>query len=190
LRRQLTSSSTQRSTAERNVLRQSFLAAVSAVCLGASAQAQTPPTPAIQVEAPWLRATPKGAPVVGGYATITNRGATPDRLVGATIPVAAEAQVHTMSMANGVMHMQQLNDGLAIPPGATVTLAPGGNHLMFRKPSRPLKEGETIQGSLRFEKAGAIPVIFAVGGMAAKVAPGAAGPHAGKSTSMPGMKMD
>jgi Copper chaperone PCu(A)C len=36
-----------------------------------------------------------------------------------------------MSMNNGVMTMRPLDKGLAIEPGKTVKLAPGGYHLMM-----------------------------------------------------------
>ncbi len=140
------------------------------------------PSP-IRVASPWLRATPKGAPVVGGYATITNTGSAPDRLVGASIDVAARAEVHTMAMADGVMHMRKLDDGLAVAPGATLTLAPGGDHLMFFTPSAPIREGQSVRGTVVFAKAGAVPVTFAVAAIGATVAPGA--PAA--VTAMPGM---
>ena len=141
----------------------------------------------IDVQAPWLRATPKGASVAGGYATIVNHGAVPDRLVGASLPGAAAGEVHEMSMKDGVMHMARLADGLAIAPGATVTLTPGGDHLMFPKPAAQLKEGQKIAGALLFAKAGKVAVTFAVAGFGAKSAPGrpAAAGH-----DMPGMKMD
>ena len=144
----------------------------------------------IEVTAPWLRATPRGAPVAGGYATIVNHGATPDRLIGASIPMAPNGEVHSMTMANGIMHMARLADGLAIAPGATVTLEPGGNHLMFLKPTAQLKEGEHVTGSLSFAKAGTIDVTFAVAGMAARTAPGAAAaPAAMSGTEMKGAEM-
>ena len=148
------------------------------------ARAETP----ITVKAPWLRATPKSAPVAGGYATIINTGTTPDRLVGASLPIAADGQVHSMSMANGVMHMERLDAGLEIPAGGTIVLAPGGNHLMFMKPTKPLKEGESLKGTLAFEKAGTISVTFVVGGMAAKSAPGAKAPDI-KAQDVKGMDM-
>ena len=128
--------------------------------------------PWIVVKDPWLRATPNGAKVVGGYVTITNTGTSPDTLVGASISAAPTGEIHTMSMENGVMHMGRLEHGLAIAPGATVTLKPGGDHLMFLSPTAPIKEGVSVIGSLTFAKAGVRPVAFAVGGMAAKVAPG------------------
>ena len=119
--------------------------------------------------------------------TIVNRGTAPDRLVGASLDVAPKGEVHEMSMANGVMHMARLPNGLAIAPGATVTLAPGGDHLMFLKPTVQLKEGQTIAGSLVFAKAGKVVVTFAVAGIAAKSAPGTSAPA---GHDMPGMKMD
>ena len=159
-------------------------ALVSIAICGARAETASP----ITIKAPWLRATPKSAPVAGGYATIVNTGTTPDRLVGASLPIAAEGQVHAMSMLNGVMHMERLDAGLLIPAGGTIVLAPGGNHLMFLKPTVPLKEGESVKGTLVFEKAGTLPVTFVIGGMAAKSAPGSKANDV-KGHDMPGMDM-
>ena len=60
---------------------------------------------ALQIEAPWLRATPGGAKVGAGYLRITNTGAEADRLTGASMPLSARGEVHEMTMQNGVMHM-------------------------------------------------------------------------------------
>ncbi|HEX6842842.1 MAG TPA: copper chaperone PCu(A)C, partial [Stellaceae bacterium] len=43
---------------------------------------------ALKIHDPWARATPKGAPVGGGYLTITNTGTAPDRLVGGATDVS------------------------------------------------------------------------------------------------------
>ena len=158
-------------------------AAAFAFCLFLPCLAVQAAASAIEVTAPWLRATPKNASVAGGYATIKNNGTVPDRLLGASLPMAPEGQVHSMSMNNGVMHMERLAQGLAIAPGATVSLTPGGYHLMFLKPKVQLKEGETVPGTLNFEKAGKVVVMFPVAGFGAKAAPGA---H--DMGDMPGMK--
>ena len=142
----------------------------------------------IEVRDAWLRATPKNASVAGGYATIVNHGGVPDRLVGASIPMAPDGQIHEMSMTNGVMHMERLADGLAVAPGATVELTPSHDHLMFERPTAPLKTGQTIVGSLTFAKAGKVAVTFAVAGIGASHAPGAG--SASHDHGMPGMKMD
>jgi periplasmic copper chaperone A len=143
----------------------------------------------IVVTSPWLRATPKNAPVAAGYATITNKGADADRLVGATLPMAQDGQIHSMSMAGGVMRMERLHDGLPIGPGATVALAPGGYHLMFVKPSAQLKAGETVEGTLVFQKAGNVAVTFAVAPIGAKTAPSKPAMNGMSGMDdMPGMK--
>jgi uncharacterized protein YcnI len=123
---------------------------------------------ALVVEAPWSRATPGGAKVAGGYMRITNAGTEPDRLVGGSLPAAARFAVHEMSMQGEVMRMRPLETGLEIKPGATVELKPGGYHIMFMDLTEPLKEGQTLKGTLLFEKAGAVTVEYAVRGIAAR----------------------
>ena len=113
------------------------------------------------------RVTPNGAPVAGGYVTIRNFSDKPDRLVGASLPLAMRAEIHEMSMTDGIMRMRELDKGLEIPASGTVELKQGSYHLMFIKPSRAFVEGEWIDGTLTFERAGTLPVRFkveAVGG--------------------------
>jgi copper(I)-binding protein len=119
---------------------------------------------ALQIEAPWLRATPGGAKVGAGYLRITNTGSEADRLTGASMPLAARGEVHEMTMQNGVMHMGPLAQGLAIPPGKTVELKQGGFHLMFVDLKGALKQGEKVDVTLTFEKAGSVTVPFPVQG--------------------------
>src|SRR5689334_17324861 len=86
----------------------------------------------------WSRATPGGAKIGAGYLTIENKGSAPDRLVGVSGEVAAKIEVHEMAMNNGVMTMRPLDKGLTIDPGKTVSLAPGGYHLMMMDIKAPL----------------------------------------------------
>jgi copper(I)-binding protein len=116
----------------------------------------------------WARATPKGAQVAGGYLTIENHGVTADRLISAAAPVSTKVEIHEMTTLDGIMMMRPVEDGLAIPPGAAVNLAPGGNHLMFIGLSEPFHEGGHIAAALMFEKAGKIDVSFDVGSVGAK----------------------
>ena len=128
------------------------------------------------------RVTPAGAPVAGGYLTITNGGQQDDRLVSASIEIADKTEIHEMATKDGVMTMRTLPDGLVIKPGETIELKPGSFHLMFLKPKRPLVEGEVLRGQLAFEKAGPVSVEFKVEGMGgnrAAPSPGGGGGHAG-----------
>jgi periplasmic copper chaperone A len=113
------------------------------------------------------RATLPNAPVGGGFLTITNTGAEDDRLVSATSPAAGDVQIHEMKMEGDVMKMAQLPDGLPIPAGQTVTLQPGGFHLMFMQLKQALVEGTKLPVTLTFEKAGSIEVELDIEGIAA-----------------------
>ena len=130
--------------------------------VASGAQAQDYKVGPIAIDHPWTRATPKNAPVAGGYLKITNTGTTPDRLTGGSTEVAKRFEIHEMSMEGGVMKMRELRDGLTIAPGATVELKPGSYHIMMMNLSRPLAKGEKVRGSLTFEKAGKVDIEFAV----------------------------
>lgn len=121
----------------------------------------------LTISAPYVRAMVPGAPVGGGYMTITNTGGTDDRLMAASSPRAATVQIHEMKMDNDVMIMRELAGGLAIPAGKTIELKPGGYHLMFMKVAAPFLQGQTVRTSLKFEKAGTAEIDFRVGSIAA-----------------------
>src|SRR5262250_2355851 len=86
--------------------------------------AQTYTVGPMKVEQPWVRATPSGAKVGGGYLTITNTGTTPDRFLGVSLPQAARGEVHEMKMEGGTMQMREVKGGLEIAPGQKVELKP------------------------------------------------------------------
>jgi hypothetical protein len=75
-------------------------------------------------------------------------------------------------MDGSIMRMRQLENGVALAPGATVELKPGGYHVMFMQLKAPLKKGERVPIVLVFEKAGRIPVDMQIEAL------GAAGPVA------------
>ena len=117
---------------------------------------------ALEIGQPWARATPPSAPAGGGFLKITNTGSTPDRLVSASSPAAELVQVHEMKMEGNVMRMREVDKGLEIPAGGSVTLAPGSYHLMMMGLKAPLKQGSPVPLTLVFEKAGKIDVELAV----------------------------
>ncbi|HSP32503.1 MAG TPA: copper chaperone PCu(A)C, partial [Halomonas sp.] len=112
----------------------------------------------IEVSQPWARATPPGAAAGGGFVTLTNQGDRDDRLVGVSTTITDQAEIHIMEMDGDVMRMQHLPGGIEIPAGETVTLAPGGLHLMFMELASPIEEGQTIPVTLEFQHAESIEV--------------------------------
>lgn len=120
----------------------------------------------LAIHNPVSRATLPGQPVAGGFLAVENKGAEADRLVAVAAPsVSDDVQIHEMAVVDGVMTMRPLKDGLEIPAGTTVELKPGGFHVMFMAIKKPLAEGETIDATLTFEKAGKVDVTFDVGAM-------------------------
>ncbi len=110
----------------------------------------------------WTRAMLPGQKAGGGFLTITNNGATDDRVVGVSTPQAARAEIHEMAVIDDVMKMRPLADGLVVPAGETVQLKPGGLHLMFMAVSEPFQEGAMVPVTVSFEKAGDVPVMLKV----------------------------
>ncbi|TAZ47090.1 copper chaperone PCu(A)C (plasmid) [Rhizobium leguminosarum] len=147
--------------------RVSLVTAFSLACLLCnSAVAEDFTIGTLKISEPYVRAMVPGAPVGGGYMTITNTGTTDDRLVTAGSPRAGTAQIHEMKMDNDVMVMRELANGLTIPAGKTVELKPGGYHVMFMKVAEPFKQGQVVKSTLTFEKAGTVAIDFPVGPVA------------------------
>lgn len=132
---------------------------------------------ALVIRRPWTRATPKGAPVAGGYVTINNTGTVADRLTGGRFALASRIEIHEMTVSGGMMKMRHLPNGLEIGAGKTVELKPGSYHLMFLGLKNSPQAGKPVKGTLIFEKAGEIDVEFAVAPMGARSAPAAAQDH-------------
>lgn len=134
------------------------LAAVVLLCLSVPAVAQEFRAGPLTIDRAWSRATPPAAKVGAGYLVVTNGGQTPDRLTAASSPAAGRVEVHEMQMDGGVMRMRELAQGLAVPPGATVELKPGGYHLMLMELRAPLAAGATVPVTLVFERAGRVDI--------------------------------
>ena len=113
----------------------------------------------VQVEGAWARPTVPGQQAGGGYLSITSPAA--DRLVGGSTPAAQRLELHTMAMKGDVMEMRQV-DAIDLPAGKKVELKPGGLHLMFIGLKAPLKVGDKVPVTLKFEKAGERKVEFEV----------------------------
>jgi len=146
----------------------------------------------MHISTPWARATPKGAATGAGYLTITNKGAAPDTVSCVSDDASVQCQIHSMTMEGGVMKMRPAEGGLEIKPGETVTLQPGGYHIMFVNLKHPLEPGQSVKATLKFEHAGTVDVeypIVAIGAPAPGVAAGGGTMMQGGGTMMQGHSM-
>jgi copper(I)-binding protein len=125
------------------------------VCFSIPAWAQ------IEIENPWSRATTPGVKIAAGYMVIRNKSSAPDRLIGASSPLAARVETHVTVKDGEIMRMRQVK-GYDIPANGSFELAPGGAHLMLVDIKQPFKEGDRIPLTLRFAKAGEVKTVLAV----------------------------
>ena len=127
---------------------------------------------------PWARTSPEDTTYGAVYLSLTS--ADGDALVGASVPadIAGTVEIHetvvaddassdtTMAMGGessdttettmagmGQMTMRPI-DSLELPAGETVTLEPGGYHIMLIDLVAPLETGQEIEVTLTFESAG------------------------------------
>ena len=165
------------------------LLVIAALALPAAAPAAEPQAAkAVSVASPWARATPGGTTIGAAYLEFSAAaGSSGDKLIGASSPAAARIEIHTHEMAGGVMKMRKV-DAVGVAAGQSHKLQPGGDHLMLFDLKAPLKEGDILPLTLKFENAGEVTVDAGVQSVGA-MAPGAAGtaPGAGK-TGMTGME--
>ena len=118
--------------------------------------------PDIQVMDAWARETVAGQSGTAAYATITNRGSGDDRLLGVSAAPPIAGSLHETSTQGGVSSMRPLENGLDIPAGSTVALKPGGAHVMISGLTAPLREGDDLKLTLRFERSGDRAIDFRV----------------------------
>jgi len=116
----------------------------------------------IALSGAWSRPVAKAGGVGGGYVKIDNKGQKADALVGGSTDIAERLEIHETTIDDqGVARMKKV-DQLAIEPGKSVELKPGGLHLMFIGLKQPLATGDKIKVKLDFKEAGPRDVEFKV----------------------------
>lgn len=109
-----------------------------------------------------MRAALGNNPATAAYVKIENKGTTADRLVSAHCDCAGTATLHEMVMKGDAMEMSEPEGGFPIAPGQTLTFAPGGNHIMLTPLTTRPTEGQIVNVTLTFEKAGPVTLSMPV----------------------------
>ena len=105
----------------------------------------------VSVTQAWAHATVPGQPVSGAYMQI--RSDADARLVGASSSVVPRVEVHEMKMDGDVMRMREVK-AIDLPKGKTVSLEPGGYHIMLMNLKKPIVAGDVIPLTLVVESEG------------------------------------
>lgn len=143
------------------IVSRAIWAPLAALLLVAAAPAQQAQTGALLVDHAWSRPTAPGMPMGVAYLSITNRGTVADELIGASTPAAGSVEMHETSIVDGMARMRPIPQ-IAIPPGATVKVEPGGIHLMLVDLKAALERGKTVPLVLEFRHAGKVTVQLAI----------------------------
>lgn len=104
----------------------------------------------IAVDDVWGRPSPMTEGNGAFYMQISGSGED-DTLVNAMSDACGMVELHETSMTDGVMSMQHLPEGIDVPAGETVSLEPGGLHVMCMNVTDPFEEGDMIDVDLVFE---------------------------------------
>jgi copper(I)-binding protein len=115
----------------------------------------------VEVNAPYARAVPPGQPNSAAFMELSNHGNDDIALIGARSSAADVVELHTHIHDQGVMRMRRIEQ-IELPAQETVTLQPGGLHIMLIGLQQTLSEGENVDMTLEFsdgsEQAISLPV--------------------------------
>jgi copper(I)-binding protein len=101
----------------------------------------------VDVQNPWVHSTVPGQKSSAAFMTISAQ--TGVKLVSVSTPVASFSAVHEMHMEGDIMKMNEV-DALDIPSGKSVSLAPGGLHIMLMDLKDQMKVGGSVPIDLTF----------------------------------------
>lgn len=138
-------------------LKSVLLAASAAAVLATSAFADH--AAKIMVHDQYARVSSPTAKAGAAFMEIINHTDSDDQLIAVRSDVAARVELHThKETGDGVMKMMHVEEGFAVPAGATHMLQRGGDHVMFMGLKRSLNHGDVVKVTLVFEKAGEVEV--------------------------------
>ncbi|MDQ8155005.1 MAG: copper chaperone PCu(A)C [Gemmatimonadota bacterium] len=98
----------------------------------------------------WVREAPAGRAVTAAFLLLTNTGSTARSVVSAACDAAETTELHEMRRTGASMEMAPV-PAIAVAAGQTVTLKPGGLHLMLFGLKHPLTAGDTVRLTLTLD---------------------------------------
>lgn len=134
-----------------------FLAAAAVALTGCTPSTTTAtPDPAaasaaesVTVENAWVKAADSG--MSAAFGEINNAGEVDVTIVSVASPASTALELHeTVENETGEMTMRQKGGGFTIAPGETLTLEPGGDHIMLMDLPEPVVAGDEVSLTLTF----------------------------------------
>lgn len=140
----------------RTTSRVAVLAAAALIALTGCATDATPASDAqataaesVSVHNAWVKAADDG--MSAAFAELENAGLTEVTVNAVTSAASSDLQLHeTVENEAGEMAMREKEGGFVIPAGESLTLEPGGNHIMLMDLAKPIKAGDELSFTLTF----------------------------------------
>ncbi|MCF3965175.1 copper chaperone PCu(A)C [Streptomyces fuscigenes] len=95
--------------------------------------------------------------LAAGFLVVHNAGTGDDALTSVTSPLSDSVTIHK-TVGNRMVEVKSFD----VPPGGSLDLARGGNHIMLMGIAHPPKQGQSIELDLHFKRTGAIKVTVPV----------------------------
>jgi hypothetical protein len=111
----------------------------------------------VTVSDPYIRAVPPVVKTSAAFMQLRYSGPAEEFLVAAETPAAGVIELHMHEHDDGVMRMRKIPH-IHLPPGKTVSLEPGGLHIMLFDLQAPLTEGDKIPLTLIFADGSSKPI--------------------------------
>jgi periplasmic copper chaperone A len=133
------------------------LAFIATCIVPAFATAQASP---LIVQNAWMRKAP-GTDTAAVYLVLRNTSVEPVIVVGVRSPAATHVMIHETSTTGGQARMR-MHEKLVIAPGQSVSLAPGGLHVMLSGMKKSPLIGQTVPLILLLANGGQVQVAAVV----------------------------
>ena len=115
----------------------------------------------LTVQNAWIREAPPNARALAGYMVIENKGSENRKLIGAESDVFHSIELHRTVFSEGIARMIP-QDYMPVIAGGKLELKPGDYHLMMMMPTVPLKSGDKVKATLKFDNDKALSVTLKV----------------------------
>lgn len=103
----------------------------------------------LQVKHAWVREAPPGAKANAAYMQLLNPSSSPVTITSLTANCCAELMLHRTLYKNDRAIMEHV-DQITVPEHSSITMEPGGLHIMLMRIKSPLTAGDIIEVQLHF----------------------------------------
>lgn len=112
---------------------------------GAAASSSPPASAAtcpVTIADAWVKTAESG--MTAAFGTLSNPASEPVTITAAASPATSAVELHEVVDSDGQMVMRPVEGGFPVPAGGTLTLEPGGYHLMLIDVTDGIEPGEEV----------------------------------------------